>query len=75
MWDCGTSTDLGRGRKGGGGGGPITSSRMTILRFTIHKTNIYVFTILNIRGRIKVKNVTLVPFCNEQIASIKLPIG
>ena len=46
----------------GRGGGPVASSRITILRFTIHKTNIYVFTILKIRSRIKVKNVTLVPF-------------
>ena len=58
-WDCGTSTDLGDGVHGGG---PVTSSRITILSFTIHKTNIYVFTSFKIRGRIKVKNFTLVPF-------------
>ena len=35
-------------------GVPVTSSRTTILHFTIHETNIYVFTIsLKIRGLIK----------------------
>ena len=36
---------------GARGGGPVTSSRITILSFTIHKTNIYVFTILKITER------------------------
>ena len=36
---------------GGARGGPVTSSRKTILRFTIHKTDIYVFTILKITER------------------------
>ena len=36
----------GEARGARGGGGLITSSRTTILRFTSHKTNIYVFTLL-----------------------------
>ena len=48
--------ELARVRGGGGGGkrgSPVTSSRTTILRFTIYGTNSYLFTIFKIRGRIK----------------------
>ena len=46
-----------------GGGGLITSSRTTVLRFTSHETNIYILTLLMIKraGRKNVKNVTLAP--------------
>ena len=45
----------------GGKGGLITSVSTTILRFTSHKINFYVFTLLKkYRGRTNVKNVTLV---------------
>ena len=47
--------------QGGGGGGLITSVSTTILCFTSHKTNIYIFTLLKkYSGRTNVKNVTLV---------------
>ena len=44
-----------KGKEGGGWERVClaTSSRTTILRFTSHETNIYVFTLLGNRGRTK----------------------
>ena len=57
-------TDV-EGSKRGGVGFLITSSRTAILRFTSHKTNIYVFTLLKNRGY-KMSNVTLAPICKTE---------
>ena len=49
---------------GGGGGGRGVSSR--VLRFTSYESNIYVFTLAQIKVVQNVKNVTLVPFCKTE---------
>ena len=48
----------------GGGGGRGVSSR--VLRFTSYESNIYVFTLAQIKVVQNVKNVTLVPFCKTE---------
>ena len=57
-------TDV-EGSKRGRVGVLITSARTGILRFTSHKTNIYVFTLLKNRGY-KMSNVTLAPICKTE---------
>ena len=52
------------GGGGGAGAGRGVSSR--VLRFTSYESNIYVFTLAQIKVVQNVKNVTLVPFCKTE---------